>query len=99
MMDCIRVTICLDIWIVALVMIFTLISSALWFRSFSRSSAVNEAVSLSEVELSLHDHDTDGSSDTNRTFSEAQIYDLYSEFYTGMGEEDASNLDNYLERE
>ena len=71
MMDCIRVTICLDIWIVALVMIITLIASALWFRSFSRSSADNEAVSLSEVELSLHDHDTDGNSDTNRTLSEA----------------------------
>ena len=99
MMDCIRVTICLDIWIVALVMIITLIASALWFRSFSRSSVDNEAVSLNEVELSLHNHDIDGNSDTNRTLSKAQIYDLYSEFYAGMDEEDASNLDNYLERE
>ena len=99
MMDCIQVTICLDIWIVALVMTITFIASALWFCSFSRSSADTKAICLSEVELSLREHDIDENSDSDWTLCEAQIYDLYSEFYARMGEEDASNLDNYLERE
>ena len=99
MMDRIQVTICLDIWIVALVMILIFIASALWFRLFNRSSPDTEAVSLSEMELSLREHNTNGNSDSDRSLFEAQIYNLYSEFYAGMGEEDASNLDNYLERE
>ena len=99
MMDCIQVTICLDIWIVALVMIIIFIASALWFRSLSTSSPNTEAVSLSEMELCMREHDTNGNSDNDRSLSEAQMYDLYSEFYVGMGEEDASNLDNYLKRE
>ena len=86
MMDCIQVTICLDIWIVALVMILIFIANALWFRSFTTSSPNTEAVSLSEMELCLREHDTNDNSDSDRSFSEAQIYDLYSEFYAGMGE-------------
>ena len=99
MMDCIQVTICLDIWIVALVMILIFIASALWFRSFSTSSPDSDAVSLSEMELCMREHDTNGNSNSDRSLFEVQIYDLYLEFYVGMDEEDASNLDNCLERE
>ena len=99
MMGCFQVTICLDIWIVAFVMTLILIASALWFRSYNRCSPDTEAVSLSEMELSQRAHDISGNSDSERSLSDGQIFDLYSEFYAGMGEEDASNLDNYLERE
>ena len=98
MMDCFQVTICLDIWIVAFVMTLVLIASALWFRSYNRCSLHTEAVSLSEMELSQRAHDSSGNSDSEWSLCEAQIYDLYSEFYAGMGE-DVSNLDNYLKRE
>ena len=80
MMGCIQVTICLDIWIVALVMILIFIASALWFHSLNRSSPDTEAVSLNEMELSQREHDTNGNSDSDRSLSEAQIYELYLEY-------------------
>ena len=99
MMGCFQVTICLDIWIVTIVMTLVLITSALWFKSYNRCSPHAETVSLSKMDLSQRAHDKSGNFDSEHSLSEAQIYDLYSEFYAGMGEEDASNLDNYLERE
>ena len=90
--------VCSNIWIVALIMILTFIAGALWFRSISTISPDTEAITLSEAELCIFEHNSNDSSDDEQSLFEAKIYDVYVEFYAAMGEDELNNLDDYLEK-
>ena len=99
MMDCIQVTVCPNIWIVVIIMILILITSALCFQSISTSGPDMQPLRMSEAEFYTCEHNCIDSSDEVETLFEAHIYDLYVEFYTGMDDDELDNLENYSERE
>ena len=55
---------------------------------------------MTKASASRDDQNGNTESDGSKELSKAQIYELYSEFYNRMDEEEeVNNLDNYLDRE
>ena len=99
-MDCIQVNLYLDNWIVLLVLFLILALSAIWYRSVITSKQKLQNHSKAGASTLGDDQIRNTESNGSEEFSEAEVYDLYCEYYDRMGEEDEiTSLDNYLDRE
>ena len=104
-MRCVQVTICLEMSLQFIYFILILILSVICIGRFDRNNRSVVASEPSETEsnrdddtCSIENHTIADSEDENQ-MTEANIFELYKEFYEGMGNDELQNLDNYLDRE